>query len=159
MTAASKQVWEQIATAFRPVLPTQPITTCDCEECLDVRANFGHLRWNGILPPAAEKHFGSLPLLTDDAFQALLPAFLFRALDDISPDNKFLEWTLYALCGAYEENEATTQATDAERRKRIARFNESQRESVRAFLELVKAAPKLDSHRDAITHALAAIWT
>ena len=91
MNAASKKVWEQIASVFPPILPSQPITTCDCEECLDVRGNLGHLPWKDILPPAVEKHFGSLPLLTDDAFQALLPAFLFRALDDISPENK--SWT------------------------------------------------------------------
>jgi len=159
MTPTSRKVWEQIAAAFSPILPPQPITTCECEECLDVRANLGHLRWNDVLLPAIEKHFGSLPLLTDDAFQALLPAFLFRALDDISAENKFLEWTLYAVCGAYEEDEATTEAADADRRRRIARFTRQQRESVRAFLALVTVAPNLDIHHAPVAHALAAIWT
>jgi hypothetical protein len=159
MTPASRKVWEQIAAAFPPILPSQPITTCDCEECLDVRANLGHLRWIDVLPPAIEKHFGSLPLLTEDAFQALLPAFLFRALDDFSPENKFLEWTLYTVCGAYEEDEATTEAADAELRRRIARFTEPQRNSVRAFLALAATAPDLDFHQAPVAHALAAIWT
>jgi hypothetical protein len=158
MTAASRKVWEQIATAFHPVLPPQPITKCDCEECLDVRANLDYLRWDDILPIVLEKHFGSLPLLTDEGFQALLPGFLFRALEDISSENKVLEWTLYALCGSYAQDEVGTQATNAERQKRIARLTGPQRESVRAFLELMKTAPKLDFHRDAITHALVAIW-
>ena len=83
-------VWEQIAATFPPKLSTQPITTCDCNECQEIRANLGHLRWVDILPPVAEKTFGTLPLLTDEAFQSLLPAFLFRALEDISPENKFL---------------------------------------------------------------------
>jgi hypothetical protein len=90
MMMSSLRVWEQIATAFPPFLPAQPITTCGCEECQDVRANLGHLRWNEILPTATDKQFGSLPLLTDEAFHALLPAFLFCALEDINPENKFL---------------------------------------------------------------------
>jgi hypothetical protein len=123
-----------------------------------VRANLGSLRWIDILPPAVEKHFGSLPLLTDDAYQALLPAFLFGALDDISRENKVLEWTLYALCGAYEEDEATTEASDVAQRKRIAGFTEAQRASVRALLGLVAAAPDLAFHHDPVAHAFSAIW-
>ena len=90
MTAASAKVWEQIAAAFPAKLPAQPITACDCEECWDVRANFGRLRRNEILLPAIDKHFGSLPLLTDEAFRA--PAFLFQVIADINPENRFLEW-------------------------------------------------------------------
>jgi hypothetical protein len=112
-----------------------------------------------VLPAAIDNQFGSLPLLTDEAFQALLPAFLFRALDDIDPENKFLEWSLYALCGAYEEDEVTTEAADTKLRKRIARFTEPQRASVRAFLSLVTAAPDLAFHHAPIAHAVATIWT
>jgi hypothetical protein len=90
MTLPASKVWEQIEAAFPAVLPSQPITTCDCEECRDVRATLGHLRWTEVLPPAIEKHFGSLPLLTDEAFHALLPAFLFRALHGgVDRVNKF----------------------------------------------------------------------
>jgi len=120
-----------------PGINIAPITT------RDVRANLGHLRWNDILAPAIEKHFRSLPLLTDDAFQTLLPAFFFRVLEAISPENQALEWTLHTLCGAYEEDEATMHATNAERQKRFASFTGPQRQSVRAFLELVNTAPKL----------------
>jgi len=159
MTAASLSVWAQITEAFPPALPAQPVTTCDCDECRDVRANLGHLRWNEVMPPAIDKHFGSLPLLTGDAFRALLPAYLFRALGDFSKENKFLEWTLYALCGAYDK-EAQTTAGDADvsLRARIATFTEQQRAAVRAFLALAGATPDLKFHRDAIAHALSAIW-
>ncbi len=159
MTEAACRVWEQIDAAFPLVLPSQPITSCDCEECLDVRANLGNLRWKDVLPPAIEKHFGSLPLLTDGAFQALLPAFLFHALGDINRENKFLEWTLYALCGAYEENEETTESADANLRRRIARFTDQEREAVRAFMVLVTGAPDLAFHHKPIAHALSVIWT
>jgi hypothetical protein len=158
MTPASAEVWEQIATAFPANLPAQPVTACECDECQDVRANLGQLRWVDVLPPAADKTFGSLPLLTDDAFQALLPAFLFRALEDINPENKFLEWTLSALCGANEDDEVT-EAIDADRRGRIARFTEPQREAVRAFLSLVASVPSLRFHHNTVAHALSAIWT
>ena len=158
MTAASRTVWAQIDAAFPPVLPSQPITPCDCEECLDVRANLGHLRWSDVLPPAIEKHFGSLPLLTNEAFQALLPAFLFHALS-ISEENKFLEWTLYALCGPHEEDEETTESADTYLRRRIAGFTDQQREAVRAFMALVIDAPDLAFHHVPIAHAVSAIWT
>jgi hypothetical protein len=95
MTSESLKVWTQIVEAFPAVLPQQPVTACGCDECRDVRANLGRLRWNEVLPLAIDNQFGSLPLLTDDAFQALLPAYLFRALCDVSEQNKVLEWTLY----------------------------------------------------------------
>jgi hypothetical protein len=156
MTPDSSKVWARIAAAFPAVLPLQPITACDCEECQDVRASLGHLSWSGILAPAIDKHFGSLPLLTDEAFHALLPAFLFHALADINHRNKVLEWTLYSLCGRYEEDEAAT--GDAGIRARIGRFTVPQRDAIRAFLRLVPAAPDLAFHHDPIARALSAFW-
>jgi len=137
----------------------QPITGCDCEECLEIRANLGHLRWNDVLAPAVDKCFGALPLLTDEAFHALLPAFLFRALQDVSRENKYLEWTLYSLCGAYQEDEGETEASAAKLRERIANFTPAQRAAVRALLELVRTEPSLESHHEPIAYALPAIWS
>lgn len=104
MTEASLEVWKQIIEAFPAYLPQQPITPCECEECLGVRAGLGQLRWNEILSEAIGQEFGSLPLLTEDAFHALLPAFLLPALSDLSDENHSLEWVLYALCGEYESD-------------------------------------------------------
>jgi len=140
-------------------MPPQPVTACDCDECRDVRANLGHLRWNQLLPPAIDKHFGSLPLLTDDAFRALLPAYLFHSLSDLSDDNRVLEWTLYAICSVYDEDDVTTAEADVRLRSRTASFTGSQRAAVRAFLALAAVAPGISSgHRDAIAHAQAAVW-
>ena|ERR1035441_1666810 len=160
MTPDSLNVWTQITEAFPPDLPSQPVTTCDCDECRDARANLGRLRWNEGLPPAIDKHFGSLPLLTDDAFRALLPAYLFQPLRNLSGENKFLEWTLYALCAAHDGNDETTaRDTDTRLRTRVAAFTEAQRAAVRTFLILASAAPGLKNHRDAIAHALSVLWT
>jgi hypothetical protein len=149
----------QVTDAFLPVLPPQPVTECDCEECLDVRANLGHLCWNEILPPAIDTHFGSLALLTDNAFRALLPAYLFHSLRDLNGQNKVLEWTLYALCANYDEDDESAADADANLRKRIAGFSAPQRAAVRAFSELSAATPGIsDGHGDAIAHALSAIW-
>jgi hypothetical protein len=119
MTPSSQCAWERIVEAFPPVLPAQPITRCACAECLNVRADLGRLRWNDPLSPSLQKQFGSLPLLADEAFCALLPAFLFCAPGDVSPKNEVLEFTLYALCGAHEEDQATKEATAANRRLRM----------------------------------------
>jgi|SRR5215471_12326713 len=158
MTSASSKVWEQIVAAFPPVLPSAPIATCSCQECQGVREDLGNLRWNEIHPTVIDRQFGSLPLLTDEAFQALLPAFLFRALDPVAPDNYSLEWTLYALCGAYEEDAATTEQCDEYLRMRIAGFTRLQHAAVRSFLKLVAGAPDLTCYHQPIAHALSAIW-
>jgi hypothetical protein len=135
------------------------VTVCDCEECLFVRANLGHLRGDELLPLAIEKHFGSLALLTDEAFRALLPAFLFQALRDLSNDNKILEWTLYVLCPVYDEADPTARSADADLRRRISSFTEQQRAAVRAFLTLASTAAGIsDGHRYAIAHALSTVW-
>ena len=96
--------------------------------------------------------------LTDEAFQTLLPAFLFHALF-ISEENKFLEWTLYALCGPHEEDQETTEAADTYLRRRIAEFTDEQRAAMRAFMALVTEAPDLAFHHEPIAHAISAIWT
>ena len=82
---------------------------------------------------------------------------LFRTLGEIDPDNKVLEWTLYALCSACEEDEETSEAVDAGRGKRVTRFTEPQRASVRAFLGLVTSAPGFAFHHEPIAPALEAI--
>jgi hypothetical protein len=160
MNLESLKVWAQIVEAFPPALPQQPVTTCNCEECRDVHANLGHLRWDEVLPPAIEKHFGSLPLLTENAFQVLLPAYLFHALCDVSEQNKILEWTLFGLCAVYDENNEGAADSDARLRQRTRNFTMPQRAAVRAFLALVSATPGIScGHRDAIAHALDAVWS
>ena len=55
---------------------------------------------------------------------------------DISSEHKFLEWTLCALSGPYEENETATKGPDAQIRERIASFPIPQRAAILAFLRL-----------------------
>ena len=59
-------------------------------------------------------------LLTDKAFRALLPAYLFHSLRHLSDQNKVLEWTLYTLCAVYDEDDKSATDVDAKLRKRIA---------------------------------------
>ena len=159
MTSESLDVWAQIVAAFPSVPPEQPVTACDCDECRNVRANLGHLKWDEILPPAIDKHFGSLPLLANGAFRALLPAYLFHALSDLSERNKVLEWTLYTVCAVYDEGDDCAAESEDDLRRRIADFTDPQRAAVRAFLALVAATPGISrGHRTAIAHALAAVW-
>jgi hypothetical protein len=52
-----------------------------------------------------DEHFGSLPLLSPEAFATFLPAWLTRSLRDLdAKDQKFREWTLYQLA-LYHEDE------------------------------------------------------
>ena len=83
---------------------------------------------------------------------------MFHALADLRERNKVLEWTLYSLCGPYDEDEATQAEADAKLRKRIEGFTTKQRAAVRAFLALAGTVEELKWHYDAIAHAISAIW-
>jgi len=152
---AARNVWNEIVDAFPPVTPSQPVTLCDCEECLEVRANLGHVAWNHVLPPAIEHCFGSLPPLTDESFHALLPAYLLHAFADLGDHNKVFEWTLYSLCGP--EDGADHDPEDAGLREKAMLFSPEQRRAVRSFLFLAGSVREIREQHD-VMGAAATIW-
>ena len=73
------------------------ITSCDCEECTDIRRELRHRRWDEISTAFLDLTCGPT-LLTPEAFKAFLPAYPLRALDDLTPGRVFLEFTVYNPC-------------------------------------------------------------
>jgi len=92
-----EQLREQIPEAFPPARFHGSITTCDCEECLDLRKALSGQRWDEV--PTAFLDFTCSPALLDaEAFQAFLPAYMLRGLDDLKRERVVLEFTVYSLC-------------------------------------------------------------
>src|ERR1700730_2045732 len=95
MTA--QQLRDQIRLAFPATQFYGPITSCDCEECTDIREELRHKRWDEISIAFLDRTC-SPTLLTPEAFNAFLPAYLLRALDDLSEYSVVVEFTVYSLC-------------------------------------------------------------
>ncbi|MGB7815730.1 MAG: hypothetical protein WBL28_05200 [Methylotenera sp.] len=56
------------------------ITPHECEECAAIRQYLGPLTWSQVSDAFAEQFSGSLPLLSPDAYNAYLPAWVRAAL-------------------------------------------------------------------------------
>jgi hypothetical protein len=84
---------DQIRQAFPATPFDRPITICDCDECMDFRMELPHKRWDEI--STAFLDFTCSPVLpTPEAFTAFLPAYLLRALDDLSQGIVVTEFTV-----------------------------------------------------------------
>jgi len=89
-----QQLRDQIREAFPAARFDGSITSCDCDECTAIRRELGHKRWDEISTAFLDSTC-SPTLLTPEAFHAFLPAYLLRALDDLSRHAIVLEFTVY----------------------------------------------------------------
>lgn len=87
----------QIRAAFPPTRFQGAVTLCPCDECKELQETMQGKSWDQITNDFVD-FTGSPTLLTPDAFQAFLPAYMLRALDNIATDNVVLEFTVYSLC-------------------------------------------------------------
>ena len=93
----AQELTNQIRRAFSATPFDGPITICECDECTQMRKELRHKRWDEI--SNAFLDFTCSPvLLTPEAFAAFLPAYMLRALDDLSPHAVVAEFTVYSLC-------------------------------------------------------------
>lgn len=90
---------EQILSAFPPELFTGSVTSgCTCDECAGLAAKLRHQSWITISDEVIEAEFGSLPLLSEEAFRAFLPTWLTQSLLRLEDkEQKVRAWTLYKL--------------------------------------------------------------
>lgn len=97
--ADTEQLRQQIHSAFPADTFLGSVTNgCKCGECVELARSLSRKRWDAIESETINRQFGSLPLLSSEAFSAFLPAWLMRSLDSLDADEqKFREWTLYAL--------------------------------------------------------------
>jgi hypothetical protein len=92
-----QELREQIRSAF-PASPfSGTITSCSCDECAYLRNELSPKRWDEV--PTDFLDFTCSPnLLGPDAKRAFVPAYMLRALDDLSGDRTVMEFTVYSLC-------------------------------------------------------------
>lgn len=65
---------------FPPYAPEGPIAPHECEECSKIRAQLDGCSWLEIPAGYVEEHEGVLPLLSEQALHAFLPAWLRQAM-------------------------------------------------------------------------------
>jgi hypothetical protein len=138
-----EQLREQIREAFQPSRFYGSVTTCDCQECVDLRTALSSKRWDELPIPFLD-HTCSPTLLTAEAFQAFVPAYMLRALDHLTGERAVLEFTVYSLCPADQETDGghATQYKDHYLKERAALMMPAQVEAIRSFLLFVAAHAK-----------------
>ncbi|HSQ56825.1 MAG TPA: hypothetical protein VLM40_13875, partial [Gemmata sp.] len=91
-----EQLRRMVREAFPLVVPGQfAIVVHNCPECAEVDDAFRGRRWDQIQPDVIEWWFDALPLLSREAFEYLLPAYMLHALD--YPDTNVPEFLMYSL--------------------------------------------------------------
>lgn len=70
----------ELLRSFPQRLVSGVIAPHECEECLSLREHLAHRTWSEVSDEFAEQYCGSLPLLSPDAYNAYLPAWLWTAL-------------------------------------------------------------------------------
>lgn len=151
----AQQLRDQIREAFPATEFCGPITTCDCQECTDIREELRHKRWDEI--STAFLDFTCSPmLLTPEAFNAFLPAYLLRALDDLGRYSAVVEFTVYSLCPDKPENNDVSSRLLLQR---VRLMSPLQIQAIRAFLMFVQEnAGAAEWFRPSITSALKEFW-
>ena len=120
---------EMIVAAFGevPYPGDDSIALHECAECQDIRRDFqGQSPWT-IAPSVLERRYDSQPLLSPQALQYFLPAYMIYALDH--PDSEISRFTGYTLAPAdYDDHD----------RQRFRLFTTAQKASIIALLEFMK---------------------
>lgn len=160
MTA--QELRDQIRQAF-PAAPFDgSITICDCDECTHLRKELTHKRWDEISNAFLDLTCSPV-LLTPEAFNAFLPAYMLRALDDLSPFAVVAEFTVYSLCPNYPEENGEEGSSNEYKVKELIKcaslLNSSQIQAIRAFLVFVNEnSGEGEDFQPIITSALETIW-
>lgn len=77
-----KELLAHLLDAFPPRAFRADVVSHDCPECAEIRDTLSGSTWWSIPGEFVQKHFKHLPLLTSDAYQAFLPAWLREAVLD-----------------------------------------------------------------------------
>ena len=158
---------EEVRCQIRSAFPSRPffgavIGDCKCDECTELEKSLRHQKWDALGDETMDSQFGSLPLLTPEAFATFLPAWLARSLEDLdAKEQKFREWTLYAI-GLYHIEEDGPDELSRQigwLRQRADRLTPEQIEAVATLLHLIEqCAPVSEWDRESIKRGLDLVW-
>ncbi len=156
----AQELRNQIRQAFPATQFCGPITPCECEECMDIREGLRHKQWDQI-PAAFIELTCNLTLLTPEAFQAFLPAYLLRALDDLSGDGIVVHLAVHCLCPNKNPDDGKAVHIAHERLllQRAGLMSPAQIQAIRSFLQFVeKNAGHREWFQPYISRALETVW-
>lgn len=158
MTA--QEVRDQIRQAFSAAPfdgPTTPYDSYTKGEYAYFQEELQHKRWDEVSTTFLDSTDGPV-LLTPEAFHAFLPAYLLRALDNLSPHSQVAELTVYTLC-PIEGDDLIHQLSVNSLLERARLMSPAQIQAIRAFLLFVQEnISDREWFRSSIKTALEAIW-
>lgn len=157
------EIRRQIRSAFPSETFFGAVTNgCKCDECAELVRNLRYQKWDDLNNETMDAQFGSLPLLSPEAFSMFIPAWLMRSLDNLeAEEQQFCEWTLYAFAlYHHEEDSADDLSHKIDRmRSRAERLTREQIHAVAAFLRLIQHRTSLSEwDRESIRRALELVW-
>ena len=145
-----EELRQKIRDAFPPQVFYGVVTTCPCEECVEISQGLRFKSWDQI--PVEFLDFTCCPaLLSTEAFLAFLPAYLVRGLEH----EIVAELTVYCLC---PNPEPDVPAINTQIEEQAALMNSEQIEAIRSFLVYVVASLADSLLRDFIELGLSTVW-
>jgi hypothetical protein len=127
---AAEELKQTIAQTFAdtPYPGHERIALHECEECEEIRQSFRGRTPDTLPDETIHSHFGSLPLLSPEAFRYFIPAYMRYSLEH--PDSTVAQFILYRLA---------PQDFDDFDSERFRLFTPRERGAVIAFLEFLKS--------------------
>jgi hypothetical protein len=158
-----QQLRNHIRVAFPAVPFYGPVTSCGCQECAEIRDGLLHKPWDEISPPFIDRTCSPM-LLTPEAFTVFVPAYLLRALDDLSEFSVVAEFTVYSLCPNEpdEDDQAPEITREKEANRLLKRVQSMKPEQIQAIRELLlfvrENTADAEGFQPIITRALEKVW-
>jgi hypothetical protein len=138
----------EVEELIRAAFPDEPFTgavtsRCTCEECTDLATSLRGQSWSTVSDGTMKVQFGGLPLLSDAAQVAFLPAWLMRSLSaDLDLSRRSIrEWALYHLALYWDSKtgDASRHAKEAERLRQLyGNFSVDQALAVEQWLKFIR---------------------
>ena len=76
----ASEIEARMHLVFPPRIVRGPIATHDCDECEALRKQLGGATWEVVPVEFVDSNYDALPLLTQEAYAAFLPAWLRQAV-------------------------------------------------------------------------------
>lgn len=157
---------DEMRQRIQSVFPSQPffgsITNgCACDECTALVKSLYGRKWDALDNETMDVQFGSLSLLTLEAFTIFVPAWLIRSLDNIdAEEQKFREWTLYSLALYSDEDGPDELSAEIEKlRQQSDQLNPEQLRVIADFLRLIHDRTPISKwNQESIRRSLELIW-
>lgn len=85
-----KELIAHLLDAFPPKAFSGEVASHNCAECQEIRATLGGASWWSVPAAFIQKHSDHLPLLTQQAYKAFLPAWMCEAVSQPSGETAAL---------------------------------------------------------------------